>query len=326
MTPPLLFRGQRTMTTMLANSCVRVSILPVLLVAALLCTSFSASAMDRSSGDYWTYSMVIVVPGFDVATTGTVKYEFVSQETLTVNSAEVPVNVVRVTGDAGGSLEMIDLEAQLVMEGYIYEGLHGMSVVREDITSWTNLTWGSGPFSFPINRAIRVVSTYTPPLMSGFDPDTTEPGSTWVETTSVQTVTTNLTDDAQSEWTTSKTVTYTISSQLETVSTGVGDFDALRIVAVHNDGLRVQYWWSEEADVFVREETYLEDVEQPVQTLVLEEYNGGPGSNILVYVAVGGAATAVALVALVAVLMMRRPRRPDIPDTSPPLELLPPPP
>ncbi len=314
------------MTPMLRIPCARLSSLPVLLVAAILCTSFSASAMDRSSGDYWVYSMVIVVPGFDVAASGTMKYEFVSQETLTVNSAEVPVNVLRVTGAAVGSLEMIDLEAELVIEGYIYEGLHGMSVVRDDLTYWTNLTWGSGAFSLPINYASRVVSTYTPPLMSGFDPGPSAPGSTWVETTSVQTVTTNLTGDAQSDGTTSMTVTYTIFSQLETVHTGAGDFDALRIVAVQDDGVRVAYWWSEEADVFVREETYLEGVEQPVQTLVLEEYNGGPGSNILVYVAVGGAATAVALIALVAVLMMRRPRRPDIPDTSPPLELLPPPP
>jgi len=280
--------------------------------------------MDRSPGDYWVYSMEIVVPGFDVAATGMVKYEFVSQETLTVNSAEVPVNVLRVTGAAEGSLDMIDLEAELVIEGYVYEGLHGMSVVRDDITYWTNLTWGSGAFSLPINYASRVVSTYTPPLMSGFDPGTTSPGSTWVETTSVRTITTNLTDDGQSDETASMTVTYTIFSQLETVSTGAGDFEALRIVAVQNDGSQISYWWSEEADVFVKEETYLEGMEQPVQTLVLEEYSGSCGCNALVFVVVGVAATAVALVALVVVLRMRRPRRPS-PDTSPPLELFPPP-
>jgi len=324
MIPALLFRGQRMMIPTLRLSHTRLSPLPTFFVAAILCTSFSAYAMDRSPGDYWAYSMVIVVPGFDVAATGEMKYEFVSQETLTVNSAEVPVNVLRVTGAAEGSLDMIDLEAELVIEGYVYERLHGMSVVRDDLTYWTNLTWGSGAFSFPINYANRVVSTYTPPLMSEFDPGTTPPGSTWIETTSVRTVTTNLTDDGQSDETTSVTVTYTIFSQLETVSTGAGDFEALRMVAAQDDGLRVVYWWSEEADVFVKEETYLEGAAEPVQTLILEDYKGSSGPDMLVFVAVGGAAAAVALVALVVVLMMRRPRRPS-PDTSPPLELLPPP-
>ncbi|MBN1678035.1 MAG: hypothetical protein JW880_05800, partial [Candidatus Thermoplasmatota archaeon] len=76
----------------------RLSFLSIPLALALSIASFSACAFERADGDYWVYSMVIIVPGFGVSATGTVDYEFVSQGTITVDAADVPVNIVRVTG------------------------------------------------------------------------------------------------------------------------------------------------------------------------------------------------------------------------------------
>jgi len=294
----------------------------VLLVAA----SVPVSALERTDGDYWVYSMQLVVPGLDVAADGTLKYEFISQDTVNVGETDVPVNVMRVTGAAAGSVDIIDLGASLVIEGYVYEGLDNMSTVKSDLTYWINLTWGSGDFSWPINSAIRTASTYTPPLLSEFDPVATAPGSTWTETSLIRTVTYNVTTGAvESEETEQATTTYTASTEFDTISTGVGRFEALRITAAEEDGGRIIYWWSADLGLFVKEQTYVDDSSQPVQTLLLEQYSGGSGSSVLVFLVIGGVATAIALVALAAVLVKRRPPRSQA-DETPPLELLPPPP
>ncbi|MBN1677103.1 MAG: hypothetical protein JW880_01050, partial [Candidatus Thermoplasmatota archaeon] len=220
----------------------------------------------------------------------------------------------------------IDLSASVVIEGYVYEGPDDMRTVRSDLTYWSNLTWGSGDFSWPMNSANRSVSTYAPPLLSGFDPGATAPGATWTENVEVRTVYYNVTTGAvESDRTSQMTISYSAHTELETVSTGAGKFETLRITATESDSGHVVYWWSEEVGLFVKEDTYIEGTSQPVQTLTLEDYSGSPRTNVLVFVAVGGVAMAVALAGLAFVLVRRRPRRPDT-GSSTPIELLPPPP
>lgn len=297
-----------------------------LAVLSLVSASLPGSALERAEGDFWVYSMHISVPGFDVATEGVLRYEFVSQESVNVDGADVPTNVMRVTGSAYGSVDIIDLGASMVMEGYVYEGLDDMSTVRSDMTYWINLTWGSGDFSWPINSASRSVSTYAPALLSGFDPGTTALGANWTENIEVQTLTYNVTTSAvESNETDLLTVNYSVHTELESVPTGAGRFDTLRITATESSGGRVVYWWSEEVGLFVKEDTYVEGESQPVQTLLLGDYSGNAGTDVMVFVAIGGAAMAVALVALAIVLVKRRPPRPGT-DGSKTLELLPPPP
>lgn len=308
------------------KSFIRLSLLSVPLALLLLSASMSSSAMDRSRGDFWVYSMVITVPDFGTLATGSMRYEFVSQELLTVGGAQVPVNVMRVTGSALGSVTLIDLTVEVVIEGYVYEAVGNMSTVRSDLTYWYNITWGSGDFPWPLNSAQRSVRTYTPPLLSGFKPGTTVPGAVWSESISVTTSSYNMTTgQVESETTDLITVYFKAHTELETVSTGAGSFETLRINATESSGDRIVYWWSEEIGLFVKEVTYLEGTAEPVQTLTLEDYAGKPKANILVFVAVGGLATAVALTGLALVLIKRRPPRPG--EHGPePLELLPPPP
>lgn len=296
------------------------------LVVLLLSVSFPSSALDRNDGDYWVYSMVVTVPGFGVSATGTMRYEFVSQESLTVDGVEVPVNVLRATGSAAGRVALIDLSAAVVIEGYVYEGRGDMSIVRSDLTYWTNVHWGSGDFAWPIDTANRSVSTYTPPLLSGFDPGTTAPGATWIENIVVRAVYYNMATGAvESDRTSQMTISYSAHTELEEVSTGAGKFEALRITATESGSGQVVYWWSQETGLFVKEDTYVEGTAQPVQTLTMEDYSGNPRTSVLVFVAVGGVAMAVALVALALVLIKRRPPRLGA-DSSTPPELLPPPP
>lgn len=313
--------GERRMR----NSLRRVSLLSVSVLLLLIAPS-STSAMDRSAGDYWVYSMFLAVPEFGVTATGTLRYEFVSQESLTIGGAAIPVNVMRVTGTALGAVPLIDLSAAVVIEGYVYEGIGDMSTVRSALTYWTNVSWGSGEFSWPINTESRSSSTYTPGLLFGFEPGVTAPGDSWTESIEVRTVYYNTTTGMEeSETSRSMTVAYSVHTELETVSTGAGSFEAMRITATESGVGRVMYWWSEDVGLFVKEETYVEGSALPVQTLSLDDYSGRPHTNVLFFVAVGGLATAVALVFLALVLLKRRPPRRDL-GGSKPLELLPPPP
>lgn len=328
MSPSVPFWSTREGETSLNIPVSRLTLLSTLLAMALLTASFPASALQRTDGDYWVYSLVVVVPGLEVSATGTMRYEFVSQELLVVDDISIPVNVMRTTGSASGSVALIGLSAAVVMEGYVYEGSRDMSTVRSDMTYWANVTWGVGDFSWPVNSASRSVSTYTPALMSGFDPGATALGATWTESVEVQTTTYNTTTGAvESDETSQMSVVYSVHTELETVVAGAGKFESLRITATEGDGDRVVYWWSEEAGVFVKEDTYVEGTSQPVQTLALEEYNdGGSGTSILLFVAIGSVAAAIALVFLALVLVKRRPPRPANPYDSLPLELQPPPP
>lgn len=297
-----------------------ISITLVLPVASSPC-----SALDRNSGDYWVYSMTFVVPQVQVSANGILRYEVVSQESLVLDGVSWPVNVMRATGAVSGSVELIELAVEVVVEGYVYESIDDMSTVKSDLTYWSNITWGSGSFSWPINTASRTVTIYDPPLLHGFDPSSTGPASTWTETIETRTSDINVTTGAViSETTDQIEIGYAVSPEPETVITGAGRFDTLRITATDDDGVRAVYWWSSEVGLFVKEESFIQGMSQPVQTLTLEDYSGAQRTNLLLLVAIGGIAMAAALVLLVLVMVKRRPPRPS--PRSPPIELLPPPP
>lgn len=304
----------------------RRSVLAISLVAVLLSASCSTSALDRNEGDYWVYSMVLVVPGFGVEATGTLKYEFFAHGVVDIGDVMVPANIMRVTGSAGGSIELIDLSAELVFEGFVYETREGMSIVKSYLISWTNITWGSGDFAWPMNFANMSVSTYAPPLLSGFDPGNTLPGATWTETIEVRTLVYNMTlGEIESDEIDQTAISFTAHAQLETVSTEAGEFESLRITATDEGGSRIVFWWSDEIDLFVKAEAFVPDDSEPVVTLALEDCSGITRTNVLLFVAIGGAATAIALVALAVVILKRRPPKKKTYGPSS-VELLPPPP
>jgi len=304
----------------------QVSFLVLPVVVALLAASLPASALDRNEGDYWVYSISVVVPGYSVSATGTVRYEFLSEGTIVVNNTEVSANVMRVTGSAAGSVSDIDLSVSIVFEGYVYEDPAGMGVLRSDLTYWTSVTWGSGPFALQIDSANRSADTFIPSLLAGLEPGEATFGASWIEDIRVESVTYNLTTGAaMSSDTYLLTASCSAGAELETVSTGAGEFEALEITATESGGGVVVCWWSEEIAQFAKLELYSEEASEPVMTLTLKDYGVTARTDVLVFVAVGGVAFIVALVALALVMVRRRPPKTASQDAQP-LELLQPPP
>ncbi len=304
-----------------------ISILSIALVVAL--AAFPAAAVERSRGDFWTYTMSMGVS--EISANGTTTYTYVDQDRITVGGTSYDVNVMKISGGASGSIDFLGFEASLTLGGYVYETQSGMALVKNDLFMWTNLTFGTGSFQIVSRAESEIQTTYSSALMSGFDPSSTGPGDSWSETVTETTTTTNWVNGTMqgSPDTETGTLTYNfvVASAKETVSTPAGKFESLRITATDSDGNWVVYWWSADAKNFVKEDTYEQGSSTPVVTLLLKDYNAGSSVSLTLIVAVGGIVLLVALVVLALVMLKRgkplqqSPGQPGMPyqrPTSPP--------
>lgn len=312
----------------------------VIFVAALVYSSAGASALERIDGDFWRYSVSIDLAALDalelnitevpldlsgIDVTGTILYEYLGPDNISINGTSHSVNVMAVSGYFEGSVALIGLDASQTVQGHIFETSEGQGTVRDDLTLWTNLTWGVGSFAYLMRYESRLINTYTPPLMSGFDPGSIVLGGSWDETVQVRTIAMNVTTGAVSSDTNSSVaVQFVVAAETEEVPTPAGRFTTFKVTASEEDGARVVYWWSEEVGNFVMQETYLDSGSEPAETMLLEDYNNGSTTGILVFISIGAIALAVALGVLGLVLLKRRSRRVE-PKPPPELLQLPPP-
>ncbi len=311
----------------------------VLLVVVLAHASSNTSALGRVDGDFWRYEMTIDLASLDllepnvtempvdlsgIELAGSVLYKYLGPDNVSVDGTSHPVNVMAVSGDLKGSLSLIGLDVAVVIQGHVFETSEGAGTVKDDITSWANLTWGVGSFALLKRYEGRVVNYYSPSLMDGFDAGSITLGGSWSETVQVRTVGMNVTTGVVvSDTNDSAAVDFEVASSTEEVSTPAGVFTTFKVTASADDGTRVVYWWSEEVGNFVKQETYLGDGAEPAETMLLEDYNSGSRTSMLVFVSIGVVALAVALVVLGLVLLKRRPRH-DEPKPPPELLQLPP--
>ena len=315
------------------------SALAMMIVFVLLHSSTGASALQRADGDFWRYQVNVDLAGLDLSelnftempaelpgieVTGTILYEYLGPDNVTVDGTTHSVNVMAVSGDLGGSVDLIGLRASLVIQGYVFEPSDGQGAVKNDLTTWTNLTWGVGSFAYLRRYEARVINTYAPPLMEGFHPGSIILGESWDESPQVRTIGMNVTTGAVvSDSNSSAEVHFVVASETEEVSVPAGRFTAYKVTAAEGGGDKVVYWWSADAGNFVKQETYLDNGTEPSETMVLEDYGNAPRTSILVYASVGVIALVVALVVLGLVLLKRRPKR-DEPKPPPELLQLPP--
>ncbi len=306
-----------------------ISVLCALLVMAI--AAVPAAAVDRSRGDYWTYALSFDVTGFGssgISANGTLTYTCVDQNTITIGDTSYDVNVMRVSGGASGTAGFLGFEASLTFGGFIYETVDGMALAKGDIFAWTNMTFGTGTFQLSSRTEIETLTTYYPPLLSGFNPSTVRPGDTWTETVESSTTTTEWINGTIQESSAfdSGILTYTnvVASAKETVTTEAGTFEALRITSTDSDGNSAVYWWSSKAQNFVKEDTYEQGSATPVTTMVLKDYSTGSSISLALVAALGGIVLVVALVVLALVLLKKRkplqpsPYQPGMPYQPPP--------
>ncbi|HEX7392768.1 MAG TPA: hypothetical protein VF374_07465 [Thermoplasmata archaeon] len=307
----------------------------VVFVVALVHSSANASALERNDGDFWSYSVSVDISALDpsdlnitdmpidlsgIEVTGEILYEFLGKDNISIDGTSHPVNVMAVSGYLEGSVGLIGLEASQTIQGHVFETSEGQGTVRDDLTLWTNLTWGVGSFAYLMKYESRLINIYAPPLMSGFDPGSIVLGGSWDETVQVRTIAINVTTGAVVSDTNSSVAThFVVAAETEEVSTQAGRFTAFEVTASEDEGTRVVYWWSEDVGNFVMQETYLGNGSEPAETMILRDYNNESSSGILVFVAIGAVALAVALIVLGLVLLKRRSRGVQ---PKPPPELL----
>jgi hypothetical protein len=302
------------------------SVVCVLLMIAL--AAVPAAAVDRSRGDYWTYAISFDVAGFGssgFSANGTLTYTCVDQDTITIGGISYDVNVMRVSGGTSGTAGFLGVETSLTLGGFIYETADGMGLAKGDLFAWTNMTFGTGTFQLSSRTEIETMTTYYPPLLSGFNPSTVRLGDSWTETVESSTTTTewiNGTIQGSSAVDTGiLTYTNVVASAKETVTAEAGTFEALRITSTDSDGNSAVYWWSSKAHNFVKEDTYELGSSTPVTTMILKDYSTGSSISLALVAALGGIVLAVALVVLALVLLKKRkPLQPS------PYQLLPSPP
>jgi len=299
--------GRLRMITMIALTSVVCTLLMTALVAA------PAAAADRSNGDYWTYTMTLDVSGMGssgIHANGTLTYTNVGRDAVTIGGNTYDVNVMRISGGSSVGVDFLGFEASLTLGGYIYETRNGIALAKADMLTWTNLTFGTGDFQLSSKTETETTSTYSPPLLSGFNPSTVEPGDSWTETVEFSTATSKWINGTMLGTPTldTGTLTYTnvVSSAKETVTTEAGTFETIRITSTDSDGNSVVYWWSSKAQNFVKEDTYEYGSSAPETTMVLKDYSTGSSISLALVASLGGIVLVASLVVLALVLLKKR--------------------
>ncbi|MGQ9588253.1 MAG: hypothetical protein ACUVT7_07735, partial [Thermoplasmata archaeon] len=300
------------------------------LCAVLVMAAFSvpAAAVDRSSGEYWTYDMTMNLSG--LSANGIVTYSFDKTDTIVVNGSSYDVNVMEIEGSVEASTSLFGSTVSVVaeLEGHSYETREGLAVVMEDASLRVNTSMTLGTLHMYMDMETEIDTSYTPPLMSGFDPDSTGPGDSWTETVNMHMHSKTIENGTETDNSTNdETVVYSIAlaSSTQTIVTNAGTFETLRMTVANTDDHSYEvFWWSSEVNNYVKQESYEAGSDEPYVTLSLKEYGRSSAMNILLVGLIAGVALVVILVLVVVVMAMRRRPGQPVPYQPPPLPYQPP--
>jgi hypothetical protein len=267
----------------------------------------SVAAVQRNGGDFWTYDISLGIEGYSV--NGTMTYSFTGTDSLTVNGTEYPVNVMRISGGASESIPFFDVEVSAAFGGSVYETRDKMALVKNDLFLWINMSIGSGAFQIVNRTEMELSTTYSPGLLSGFDPAKTAPGDSWSETIAATSTTTEWVDGVMigSPQTSTDSSSYdiTVAEARQTVSTPAGTFDCLKMTAV-SIGETVVYYWSDQARNFVKEDSFMSGSSTPFTSMTLRDYKSSSGLAMTTFIAIGGIILVVAIIVLALVVLKKK--------------------
>ena len=299
----------------------------LLVAAAFIAMAFASvpsAAVDRSEGDFWTYDLTVdlmalgiddltgEIPLGSVNTTlgASVSFTYAGTDSVTVGGVGKEVNVMRISGGATQTVDFIGFELSLAVGGFIYELVDKPSIVKGHLFMWMNTSLGSGSFQIVNRTATELTVDFSPPLLSGFDPETTEPGDSWTEKVTVTASMTESVDGIIQGTPVNSTdiLTYSLSvdSSRPVVTTEAGKFECLKITASGDDSEEGVFYWSDKARNFVRMEGLVLGSDDPFLTLSLKDYDTGSGLGTVLFIAAGGGLLVLALIVLAFVVMKRR--------------------
>jgi hypothetical protein len=285
------------------------SVVALLLVLIFIVSAFPVSAIDRIGGQFWTYNASMQVAGLNA--TGTIMYSLSGQDSINAGGNSYDADILTISGDlhASSALFGVPYSVSSVLGGKVCEVRGEMSTITEDLLKLTNISIGLAPTQLLARMQEETIRTYTPPLLSKFDPATTGPGDTWAEALSLNT-TIILNGTTQSSISRLTTYSVVIAPSMEEVLVDAGTFQTLKITVTDNTGARDVYWWSSEVQNFVVEKKYDASSSQPSTILSLKEFDSSVGDGTLVAIMAGVVVIAVAAVILAVILNARRKREP----------------
>ena len=267
-------------------------------------TPVGAESPDR---DRWTYTVEFEMLGVTVS--GTLTLSHTGEGTVSVGGGDILVDIYRVEGDFGGQATTLGLEHVVTgaCEGYRYEVPGTPSIVREDTWTFANLSVGLDDLYLASHLDVSESVTYTPPLMSGFDPDGAATDDSWAEVVNRTTVGTYDDGLQTTETNESEEVEYgfTIGSTGHSLLTDAGEFDTVEVVVDYGTS-REALWYSPEVDAFVRTERFSDASEDPYYVAELTSHSGGSEDDGLVVLAVLSVVLATLVLGVVSALALVR--------------------
>ena len=286
----------------------------LLLVFVFTTSALPVSAIDRVGGQLWTYDASMLVAGLNA--TGTVTYTLSGQDSVVANGASYDADIFTISGhlSANSTFFGVPYSVSTVLGGTQSESRGGVSTIREDSLQLTDMSIGSTPEQLLARVRTETSTTYSPPYLSKFNPDSTSPGDTWIENLTLNTITIVNGTETQNV---SSFVTYNVvvASPLEDVTVGAGVFKALKITVTDRSGARDVYWWSSKVQNFVVVKRYDWSSSEPRALLSLKEFDSSGGNGTIIPVIVGAVVVAVAVLILAAIIHSKRPKQ-----AAPPLQ------
>ena len=280
-------------------------------VLALACvvSSIPVAALDRVDGQFWTYD--ISTPLLGVNASGTISYHLSGQDTVMIDGSSYDSDVYTISGNltASSALFGVPYTVTATERGTRYDTKGQVSVLREVLDRWTNVSLESVPPALLARISEETNTTYVNAYMSGFDPAAVRLGDSWEQQTSIR-VTTVKNGTLTASTAELATFEFVVASATESVAVPAGEFDTLKITATDDHGGRTVYWWSSNAQAFVLEKHYDPFASEPDTILSLRSYDLKSGEGLLIPIVVGAALLAVAVVILGLLVNARRPKGP----------------
>lgn len=297
----------------------------VALVAVISLFAVPVTALDRSEGDFWVYEGGMEYDSVSIS--GGYRFEFEAKDSLTVGTESYDVNVLKVTGSMTGETDesaLVQFSIAMVFDGYVYDVEGTMASVKEDTYTWTNVTTGAGALPTVTMIELHDVSTYSPPIPTGFVDGETGTGDEWEETTDISSTTATWIDGLVDESLTynyTETYSCSVAAAEETVTTEAGTFSCLKMTVTDSLGDYEIYWYSSDVGNWVKISSYSVMDPVPYLTLELTDYQYS-GDSLTVMLVLAGVGILVVVVVVVAFLLVRKKGR--TPAQAP--QQMPPPP
>jgi hypothetical protein len=289
-----------------------------LVVTSLLLAMFStpAQGLSRENGEFWTYEMTISgeLIGLEAELSGLATYTVSGEATLTFDGTEVSATVITLDGYLSGLVHLLNQNgrANVSLSGTQYELIDAPGILEDNLTTISDVTFGSRIISFTYHQQEQVTTSASPPPLAEFESDKASVGDSWTQAVELVTTTRTWEDGAVTNTTVIRSnLTYHMEVvATELVETPSGVHSTLKIRVSDDAGDIELFWWSAGVDNFVKHEVYGNGSEAPTMTMILSAYGSKGPSDMTGYIIAGVVIFVIGAAVLAMVVLRKRPGKP----------------